>query len=486
MTHPFLRLSQNLLLASTLLLAACGGGSGAGGGGDGPAGTETTGRYSGPGTTTAAEGGDAGNASGGSDGATGVAGGAGTGGTGADSGSDGTGVAGGVGSGGTGADSGTDGTGVAGGVGSGGTGVSGDGSGTGDASAAVGIGSVDGFGSIIVNETRWQIDRANVFIADDAELKLGMSVRVAGRMSADLSRGTATSVVTAAELRGPVANADAASGRFEVMGIQVSTDENTLYEGLGTPGRLGNGTVVQVYGLPVGSGQLRATRIQRRDGSPDPIVTGAISQLNAAGRSFKLGNLTVSYAGASFSAGLAQTALANGQVVRVRAAQGPRGGTLEAASVQSWYAVGAPVSGARLSLAGLVTDFVSQADFKVQGVRVSGARTNVSGGPARALINGARVEVSGTVANGVLVLDKLRLRGGAEGAPISYSVSGKISQFESLARFKVHGQWIDASGPGLVVSGGTAAQVARGRTVKVTGGKMAGDALIAETLSLMD
>jgi len=353
----------------------------------------------------------------------------------------------------------------------------------------VGIGSVDGFGSIIVNDTRWDIDNANVILVDATELKLGMTVRVAGTISADLSRGTATSVVSAAELRGPVTAANSTGTSFEVMGIRVNTDGTTIYEGLGAGNRVSNGAVVQIYGLPSADGQLQATRIERRAGNAaSPIVTGAVRQLNTAARTFRLGALAVSYAGAGFSGALSASGLANGQLVRVRATQAPASGVLVAGSVQSWYELGALAEGTRLSLSGLVTDFASQADFRVQGVRVSGAQTNVSGGPTRSLVNGVRVEVSGVVSNGILVLNKLRLRGGPAGdpTPLSYSVSGNISQFESLANFRVQGQSIDASGVGVSFVGGTPAQVARGRRVSVTGSRVVEDLLIAETVRFED
>lgn len=497
--HLFLS-TRALLLAASVLLGSCGGGGGdpapvsGGSGGSTVVHTDSAGSsgstpYTGPGTTAGAGMSDTDGGGSGSDTA-----GTGGGSAGGSAGEGATGVAGGSGgpgSGGTGVGGGDSGTGVAGGVGSGGTGVSGDGSGVGSGGtgvSAVGIGSVDGFGSVIVNDTHWNIDKARVEIRDDPrkELKLGMSVRVAGTVTADLSRGTATSVVSAAELRGPVSGLDVASGSFEVLGILVLADESTVFEGFDSLADVKQRNLVQVYGLPGEFGQLRATRIEQRNAAA-PIVTGAISQLNTAARTFRLGSLTVSYANASFGAVLPPGALAEGQVVRVRAAQAPGNGPLVANSVQSWYDVGATPNGTRLSLAGLVTDFTAQSNFKVQGVQVNGSQTNVSGGPARALENGVRVEVSGTLNNGVLILDKLRLRGPKSGGPPeTYSVTGRIGQFSSLAAFRVQGQLIDASKPGLVVNNGTASQAARGRKVTVTGTRMRGDVLIADTLTFND
>ena len=120
--------------------------------------------------------------------------------------------------------------------------------------------------------------------------------------------------------------------------------------------------------------------------------------------------------------------------MRVRAVATPVAGPLSATAVEAWYSPPA-AEGTRVSLSGLVTNYAGQASFRVQGVPIDGSATQVTGGPSSALGNGVRVEVSGTLRGGVLVLDKLRIRHvPGTGGPVSFSVSGTIGQFDSPAR----------------------------------------------------
>jgi hypothetical protein len=320
-------------------------------------------------------------------------------------------------------------------------------------------------------------------------LKLGMTVRVSGAVSADLTQGTATLVVSQADLRGSVSNVSAANGTFTVQGVQVGTDPATVYAGgLGAFGGLANGAVVQVHGLPGDGGQLHATRIEQLAGTASPVLTGYVQDLDRRGGTFSIGTQRVNYGAAEFPGDWPSSNLAEGVVVRVRAPAAA--GTLAASSVEPWNPT--PLrDGTRLSLAGLVTDYVSPKSLRIDGVPadISGAKITGSGNGIAALGDSARVEVTGSMSSGVLVATTLKVRQPAPPATTvadqgsSYTARGSVGAFRSAADFKVQGQDIDASG--AVFVGGKAADLGPGRKVLVTGSRVRDDVLVADRVEFL-
>ncbi|QOF80474.1 DUF5666 domain-containing protein [Variovorax sp. 38R] len=393
-------------------------------------------------------------------------------GTGTGSGGDSTGSGTGTGTGGSGdtaSNGNTDGS----GVGSGGTGVTAD---------AAGIGAADGLGSIILNGLRYDTDTATITIEDATALQIGMSARVAGKVDPDFTRGIATQVVSAAELRGAVSRIDVGTGSFVVMGISVSIDAATVWADANGLASVVDGSLIQVWGLPGAPGTLRATRVQTAPTLTAPLVTGAIQNLDATNRTFMLGQLTVSYGGASF-AGIDASSLANGVIVRARGTAAPLGSAFTATKVEGWYAI--PVSnGIALQLAGVITDFASRGAFEVLGTPVDATNAQITGGPVGSLGNGVKVEVDGFMSGGVLVVKKLRIRHvPGTGGPASFTLIGAIGSYQSPAYFRVQGQPVDASGPGTVFENGTAANLANGQRVTVVGDRVLDGVLIAQRVT---
>lgn len=378
-------------------------------------------------------------------------------------------------------------------IGSGGTGISGEGVGSGGTGAPVasnaapagGVGSVSGFGSIIVNEVRFETDTARILVSDTDALKLGMTVRVEGRMNEDLLTGVATEVVSAADLRGPVDAIDVANGRFTVLGLTVLAEDSTAYGGsvMGLAG-LRHGDLVQVHGLPGASGKLRATRIERLAAPATAVISGLVESLDTDARTLRIGATTVRYGNAVFDALAPASILAVGSIVRVRAAA--FAAVLDAVSVEPWYAVMA-ADGTRLTLAGQVTSFSSRSALSVDNVPVDASRARVSGGAVGSIVVGASVEVTGTVRDGVLVAERVRLRPARAAAvaaePDNFSVRGPVGSFRSVSSFRVRGQQVDATGASFV--GGTAAQLDADSRVLVTGPRVVDDVLQAARVEFL-
>ncbi|WP_369656093.1 DUF5666 domain-containing protein [Variovorax sp. V213] len=402
---------------------------------------------------------------------------AGTGSSGSTTGTDGTGTAGGTDGSGS-----TDGTSTAGngsddgsGVGSGGTGVS-----TAD---ATGVGAVGGLGSIILNGVRYDTDTATTSLEDTPELQIGMSVRIAGKIDSEFTAATAQQVVSAAELRGAVSAIDVSGGSFVVMGTTVTVDNATIWSGANSLDQVIAGSVVQVWGLPSAPGSLRATRVELKPASAEPLVTGIVQNLDLIGQRFTLGQLTVQYSGAVFSGGIDQTTLAEGAIVRVRGSLAPVAGIFTAAKVQGWYAI-PKQNAAALQLAGVITNYNGIGDFKVLGTAIDASNAQVTGGPSTSIGNGVKVELDGFMSNGVLVVKKLRIRNiPGTGGPVAFTLIGAIGNYQSPSSFVVKGQLVNASGGATVFENGTVADLANGRRVTVVGDTVVDGVLIAQRVS---
>lgn len=361
------------------------------------------------------------------------------------------------------------------GVGSGGTGVS-----TAD---ATGVGSVDGAGSIIVNGLRYDTSQVTGSIQDAPNgLQLGMTAKVIGPVNADFTQGVARWVESAADMRGVVDSVDLVQGSFSVLGTRVTTDSATVWADVPGLASLAPGQTVQVWGLPGAPGVLYATRIEQRPPS-SPILVGIVQKLDAAARTFTLGGLIVDYSRAAPDASVDGQPLTNGSIVRVRADAAPAGGILAATQLQWWYPVPRG-DGTTAQIAGIVTDFAGLGSFRLLGIPVDASTAQITGGPVGAIGNGVKVDVGGVVTGGVLRASKLKIRNvPGTGGPASFDLTGTVGAFRSPADFRVRGQPVDATQPGVVFVNGTPANLGNGTKVHVHGTRVVNGVLLADLVS---
>lgn len=232
------------------------------------------------------------------------------------------------------------------------------------------------------------------FVDDDGidrpveELDVGMTVEVDARIATDGSRGIARRVKSAAALQGPV---DAIVGESAALalGTPIRTDASTSFEGVESLAALRPGDAIRVHGLAAPDGGILATRVER-SAAPFTLLRlrGTVTALDPSVRQFTLGALRVSYDGA-----VVRGSLADGARVVVRSDRPPAEGRWTVTDVQVEPASRFP-DGGSVAIEGLVSGFVSLADFRVGGVPVDGSRASVVGDPA-ALRDGVRVTVRG-------------------------------------------------------------------------------------------
>lgn len=269
-------------------------------------------------------------------------------------------------------------------------------------------GPISGVGSIIVNGVRFDDSMATVLDDDGAlrsrnDLKLGMMVRVKGRANSRKPDNTdsADEISFGSELLGPIDSIDTAAKTLVVLGQTVQIAASTIFEDGLTLSVLAVNDIVEVHGfVDPATNSLVATRIERKllVNVKAFKLQGKISNLTTT--TFQIGGLTISFAPpvdmpASLTVGL---------LVRVRLATTPTMGTRTAIKVR---AVEVEVKDRdEAEVEGMITDFTSSAKFSVNGQPVDASGATVPAG----LKLGSRVEVEGSLVNGVLVAKKVQLK----------------------------------------------------------------------------
>jgi hypothetical protein len=277
-------------------------------------------------------------------------------------------------------------------------------------------------GSVIINGIRF--DDTTATVTDDrgrnaAALATGMVVKLRGR-SDDTGNGTAERVDVENELRAAITsiNNSASPQSFVAAGLTVLVDSQTVYANVANFAALTVGTRVEVHGLRDAAGRLRASRVEAvAVGQGADELRGTVSAVSPTADTFVLnGNITVNYAGATFSPATAsETALVNGStVVEVRGSLA--GSVFTATQVDIEDLEDDNLRGReneKQEAEGFVTGFTAHPGaFKVNGRDVqTTASTRFVGGTSADLVNDVKVEAEGIVnAQGVLVASKIEFR----------------------------------------------------------------------------
>jgi multidrug efflux pump subunit AcrA (membrane-fusion protein) len=343
-----------------------------------------------------------------------------------------------------------------GGVDSGGTGTGSD--------STLAVGSITGFGSIIVNGVRY--DDALAAISDDdgvvrtnAELRLGMNAEViASAVSVvdGVATASASSIRVRSMIEGPIESIDLATGQLVAIGQNVLVVDSTVFD-LGEAVPLAVGNLIEVHAtLDVARLRYVATRIERRAALARYKLRGAVNELDLVGRTLRMGALRIDWSGVS-PAEPAST-LAPGRMLQIMLAPTPATGTRTALSIRADMLPLADRD--RVELEGRVTAFTSITEFQVDGVSVDARGARFDGGAA-GLVQGAKVEVKGSLRSGVLLAIEVEVEDDA-GGDQSFELHGSIESVDAAAmRFVVRGVTVgwnadtrfDSSSPADLVVG---------------------------------
>ncbi len=297
--------------------------------------------------------------------------------------------------------------------------------------AAVSIGTISGFGSVIVNGTRYDTASAMFTIdgqsGSQSDLAVGDVVVVKGTAEDDTTGAIAETVEFDDNVEGPIEAGsisidpmDPTAGTFVVLSQMVHFDFNTSFDDSISPASidgLSDGDIVEVSGLVRSDGGIQATRIEPKTLQMGDLfeVTGLVAEPLTA-TSFMINDLVVDFAtrSATFDNFPSGRNVAVGDPVEVKGEQtlGPAG-ELIATRVEYKGDRLNGEDGDHMEIEGFVTALADQQNFHVSHHAVScgaGCTVTTEGVAGGTLALNVKVEVKGQLENTVLVATSVDIR----------------------------------------------------------------------------
>ncbi len=285
-------------------------------------------------------------------------------------------------------------------------------------------GTITAFGSVFVNEVRYDISAASMKKNGKAVTQAGLAVgevaTVRGRQDLSTGQGSADTLEVEDNVVAQIAAIDVAANQLTALGQTIRVTAGTSFGKGITPADLNGlsaGDPIEVSGLADAAGVVVATRIGRAEAGEALQVLGKVAAFDAGAQTFRINGLVVDASAATLS-GFASGAPANNDLVVVRGTQFDAtavrltADTVQLATTDPRESEDAShAETGHVELEGLVTQFASVADFAVGDARVTtNSSTVFKGGGAGDLADNVRVEVRGLLdANQVLVADTVEI-----------------------------------------------------------------------------
>jgi hypothetical protein len=273
-------------------------------------------------------------------------------------------------------------------------------------------GTVTAYGSVIVNGQRIELNTASILVngksASEDEIQLGMKVSIDAERDRSGSV-TVRSVRYDRQLQGPVSevvHAGATHKELDVLGQTLVVYDDVVFAGI-TFAELAEGVALDVSGFVDPEDRIMATRVARAAANAASEVSGEVQALNPGAATFRLRDLSIEYDQAIL-VGVSLDSLADGQKVSVRGAINEGRFVAERVTLRDQDPAPA-VDGTRVSLEGVVGNYQSAANFRLNGVLVNAEDADVSGGGFAQLGSGVRVMVEGHMEEGWLNAESLWL-----------------------------------------------------------------------------
>jgi hypothetical protein len=346
-----------------------------------------------------------------------------------------------------------------------------------DGSGFIGQGSISAFGSIVVIGTVFDTSNAAIIINSVeigvgdavvmANLDIGRVVTVEGRRSGDPNTVVADRVVYNDNVEGPVESIhdiDAVTKEIVVLGQTVVLNAVTQFKST-TFDTIAPNDVVEVSGLFDDTGAIWATFIGKTGVFTPGLeveVQGYVVNLDTNLKAFEINGLRVDYSSADIS-GMPGGIPADGLLVEVQGTLDVAGAEMTATKIQLDDDLAAD-DGNEVEVTGFVTDLVSLSEFTVgnQVVRTDAGTLFVDGTLENVAL-GVKLEVEGTLVNGVLLATEIEFWG-----PNQIEVEGLVTHIASLSEFTVGNQVVQTDSS-TVFEGGTAEEIVLGVKLEVKG-----------------
>jgi len=309
--------------------------------------------------------------------------------------------------------------------------------GTGADDDTVSVGVITGFGSVYVNDIKYETNDTTVTLdgapASESALRVGMIVSLKGSINNDGVTGTASSIAFEDNVEGVVlANNIIDSNRLDIMGQIVIVDNDTIFESQVTTvtslAEIQVDNIVEVSGYTSGDGTIYATRVEVKQAQytsgEEMEVEGLATNVTAT--HFNIGRLTFSYTNTVLEDFDGQD-FVEGALVEVTTSQAINGLEAIADKVEFKKAnetIDSNTSVKNVELEGVISVSVNaQDEFQLnsQLVRLT-TSTVFEQGDKTALIKGARADVEGSIQDGVLIATEIEVK-----QQSSSQIAGSIS-----------------------------------------------------------
>jgi len=321
-------------------------------------------------------------------------------------------------------------------------------------------GTISGLGSIIVNGIRYDDANANKISRDDdtafgGDLRVGMVVSIQGSpvVAATTVNGTATAtayrISCGSEWEGPVSSVNVGASSFVVLGLTVDVLTSTVFEGA-TVTQLSDLNVshfVEVHGyVDQTTGHLQATLVEATTTQPAHYkLSGVVNSFDGTQHTFKLGLVAQPSNQISWVDNASTTvpsSWGNGVFVRVTMTS-----TLQATKVRLLTSPMAQLNAEDehdAEIHGFISTYTSPADFIVNGIPIDASSARLAGGSLQV---GVRVEIHGSISNGVLVATKVETPSNTDVATREFEFHGTVSNWSVGAQtFDLHGLTFEYNG----------------------------------------
>ena len=299
-----------------------------------------------------------------------------------------------------------------------------------DSSSTFTSGIITGFGSIYVNGIKFETTDSSFDVDDDTtadqdDLRVGMRIEISGTINDDGLTGTADSISYDNELEGPVSEidttTDAPNVLLTILGQQVTVNADTTFDN--DDNNLDMNTIqlndlLEVSGYTSSNGII-ATHIEKQQGSfdsnnPDASeieIKGLIEQDTLTADSFSVKGLNVSFSSTTELDGIPNDTLLEGLLVEVHGNLNDTADLLIATKIEA-EDDGQHGDSDEVEIEGLITEYDAIAQtFIIQNQVVN--VSNVSEITPSSLVfeNDLKVEVEGSISDGTLFADEVKLKG---------------------------------------------------------------------------
>jgi len=318
--------------------------------------------------------------------------------------------------------------------------------GTSSGTTMVSVGTITGFGSVLMNGLEFQTTSATISIdgqsAMQGDLHAGDIVQVKGHHDSSKNQDIADEIDFRGNIEGPVTAIDTGAQSLAVLDQTVVVTADTSFDDAINPASLAGisaGDILEISGMTAADGTVHATRIERKPAGTGFQVIGTAASTDAMAKTLMTNALVVNFSAATLM-DFPSTGPKDGDRVEATGTAVDSSGALLATRLELRTGEDFKAdAGAPSEIEGLITRFASATDFDVSGRPVTTSSSTVfEHGNASDLTLNLRVEAEGTVnAADVLVATEVRI-----GHPADTRLIGQVDS-------------VDAAGATLIVLGTT-------------------------------